>query len=69
MGVFTARRLLSVLFAFAPLPHYCAPAILSCGRSGGLARSFQPCFLHEKAGKHWFIDAAGADSDITLYCP
>lgn len=48
MGVFATRRLLSVLFAFAPLPHCCAPAILSCGRSGGLARSFQPCFCMKK---------------------
>lgn len=35
---------------FLPLPHFhcCAPAILSCGRSGGLARSFQPCFCMKK---------------------
>lgn len=36
---------------FLPLPHFphcCAPAILSCGRSGGLARSFQPCFCIKK---------------------
>jgi hypothetical protein len=69
MGVFAARRLLSVLFAFAPLPYCCAPAILSCGRSGGLARSFQPFFLHEKAGRPWFMGDAGAGSAITIYCP
>ena len=69
MGVFAARRLLSVLFAFAPPPPLlCAgnPLLRALRRSGAV---FSAVFLHKKAGRPWFMGDAGAGSAITIYCP
>ena len=57
---------------FLPLPHF--PTAVRRQSSPAGAQEvwrglFSRFFLHEKAGRPWFMGDAGAGSDITLYCP